>query len=499
MMRMTLLIFLTSLIAVSQETPMQFYERPGRNMIVPATDLPNQIGPENLLWHVQLHNAPFFNIITIDGNKVYCGISAKNLPEKKKGGAALLCLDLNTGKPLWDVVLSDRAAYGLSAVPIIEDDAIYVFTGKKMARLNKSGKVVWKSSPNSQKYFNQMHGSHGTGVIIGDYWYQPTGYATGSDCHNWMTNSLESPWHPNLVVVNKQTGELVAQDDIVLGNHQHGSWASVSTGVVNGKQLVFWGSPYGYVHAFEAPKSFPAGQVSTLKEVWRCDANPAEYRVREDGVHLPYAAYMGQFGPRSIGWGEIVGVPVFHNGKVYVAITRDKAYSDSRKGRRIGNGAVTCIDPTGSGDVTKTHKVWTNKTINRTFCPASIVGDKLMIATHAGYAHALKLDTGEELWKQDIQRCIWNYWQNVGDGKLYAMNEKKDFTIIDINDGKILFHAELDASNNPSVGMTNGILIVGTQRSIAAYGGPEYMKAHKAAPLPEKPQFEEGPDEKSEH
>ncbi len=481
------------------ETPQQLYQTQGRNMHVPATDLPDHIGPDNLLWHVQLQNGPFFNVIQIEGDRVYCGVAAKNLPEKKNGGKALLCLNLRTGAVLWESILTDRGgAYGLSAVPLIEDDAIYMFTGGDMERLDKAGKEIWRT-PTTGDYFGQMHGAHSTGVIVGNYWYQPTGFATGSDCQNWVSNSNEWPWHPNIVVVDKRTGEKVAQDDIVLGPHQHGAWGSMSAGKVNGKDLVFWGSPYGYVHAFEAPDSFEAGTISTLKEVWRCDANPADYRVTEEGMHLPYAAWMGNFGPKAIGWGEIVGAPVFHEGKVYVSITRDKAYSNNKKGRRIGNGAITCIDPKGTGDITKTNKVWINRNINRTFCPVSIVDDKLMIATHAGYVRCLKLDSGEELWQADIQKCIWNYFQNVGDGKVYVMNEKKDFFIFDANTGNELFHLEVDASNNPTVGMTHGMLIVGTQRSIAAYGGPELMKSHKPAPMPEKPQFEEGPDEEGGH
>ncbi len=491
------LFVLLSIAFMNVPATAQWQVNQGRNIHKEVKDLPDHLGADNLIWHLDLNRGPFFNMITVDGDKVYCGLSARNLPEPKKGGGTLICVDLKTGKILWDFVANDRAAYGLSAVPLIEDDAIFIFSNEELIRIDKDANVVWRNSAHKQEYWDGQHGAHGTGVIIGDYWYQPTGFATGSDDANWPHNSVERPWHPNIVVVNKHTGELVAQDDIVIGPHQHGAWSSLSTGKVGDKQLVFWGSPHGYIYAFEAPESSEEGKVSTLKEVWRCDANPKEYRVNEEGVRMPYP-HMGPFGPSEVGWCEIIGAPVFHEGKLYVTLARDKAYSRNEKGRRIGPGGAVCIDPSGTGDVTETHKLWTNKNINRTFSPPSIVGSKMAISTHAGYVNCLDLSTGEEIWTADIQRCIWNYFQNCGDGKIYVMNEGRDFHIIDFETGKILYHTEVDAVNNPMAGMTDGILIVGTQASIAAYGGPEFMKTHEPAPLPEKPQFQKDPDDKAE-
>jgi hypothetical protein len=37
----------------------------------------------------------------------------------------------------------------------------------------------------------------------------------------------------------------------------------------------------------------------------------------------------------------------------------------------------------------------------------------------------------------------------------------------------------MNTANNPQAGMTDGILIVGTHSTVAAYGGPEYMKTHQ--------------------
>ncbi len=485
------------------EEPLQWQENPGRNNVVPAQDLPDHIGDDNRLWHVGLHGREFYNMITIDGNRAYCGMSALNLPDRRNSRAGgLLCLNINTGEPIWQIEIGERGGgYGITSVPLIDGDRIYQQFGTLCTCLDREGNVIWQTDV-KQDYFHAMHGTHTTGILLGDYWYVATGFALGSDCPNWVTNALERPWHPNIVVLDKETGELVAQDQVVVGPHQHGQWSSLSSGVVNGRRLVFWGDGFGYLHAFEAPEEFEGDGVATLEEVWRCDANPKSYRWTEDGLRRPYAAYMGGMGPQDEGPCEIIGTPVFHQGRVYVTLARDKEYSPSEGPRHIGAGAAVCIDPTGTGDVTETHKIWTNTEVNRTFCTPSVVDGMVIFADHGGYVNGLDARTGETLWKEDIHACMWNYFQAVGDGKVYVMNELRGFFILKADrDGGRLFHAQVDGSNNPQAGMTDGILIVGTKRSIDAYGGPEYMQEHGPAETVESGQIRKvvEPVEKARH
>jgi outer membrane protein assembly factor BamB len=464
--------------ALAEAKPEQWYERPGRNVYVPASDLPDHLGEDNRLWQVGLHRKSFYNMIQVDGDRVYCAMSGNNLPEPLRNRGGLLCLEVETGAVLWQVGLGPirNAAYGATIIPLIEGDRIYQQVETTCYCLDRDGNILWETDV-AQRYMNEVHGTNSCGIIIGDYWWVGTGFSSGSDCNNWLSNSLEHPWHPNIVVLDKRTGRKVAQDEAVLRENQHGQWCGLSTGVVDGKRLVFWGDGWGYVHAFEVPDQFPAQGEITIKEAWRIDANPESYRFMEDGTHLPYAAYMGEFGPRDIGPCEIIGVPVFHEGLLYVTLARDKEYGANRRGRSIGAGAVVCIDPSGP----EPRKVWTNTDVNRTFCPPSIVDGLMYLADHSGYVNCLDLKTGERLWQQDINYCMWNYFQSVGDGKIYVMNEVRDFFILKGGrEGGRLFHALMNTANNPQAGMTDGILIVGTHGSVAAYGGPEYMKTHQA-------------------
>jgi outer membrane protein assembly factor BamB len=463
----------------AQEEPLQWNENLNRNNVVLAEDLPDHMGDDNRLWHTKLRGRAFFNIITIEGDRVYCGVAANNLPTPERGGGGLVALERDTGKVIWQKTFGDRAAYGLSAVPLITEDRIYVQMGTDLWCLDLNGKTLWEKSI-QQPYFSAVHDSHSTGLIIGDYWWVATGYGPGSDdSDNWVWNSLDAPYHPSLMVVHKDTGEIVAKDALIKKHQQHGSWSSISSGVVNGQRQVYYADAHGWLHAFKVPETFEEGKVTTLEEAWWCDVNPKEYRINEDGILLPYSAYMGGFGGKNIGWLEIIGTPAFHEGRIYLTLTRDVHYGTNEGGRWTGHGGVVCIDASGKGDVTETHKVWINKTINRTFSTPSVYKDKVIVATHAGYVHGLNKETGEELWKSDIKVNIWNYWQSVGDDKVFVANEHRDFFIIDANDGKQLFHTELPATNNPQPGLANGILVVGSRRGVTAYGGPEYMKTHE--------------------
>lgn len=478
-----LLMVFGSVQSGAAEEPMQWHENLTRNNVVHAEDLPDHLGDDNRLWHIELHGKPFFNIITIEDGKVYCAMSAQNLPEPAKDGGAILCLDLETGKELWHKVLGERSGpYGLSIIPLITDDAIYVHLHETAWRLDLNGEVQWENNNIKQSYYSGEHGNHSTGLLIGDYWWIPTGFATGSDCDYWINNSIERPWHPNILVLEKDTGKIVAQDDSIIGPVQHGSWASLSSGIVDGQRLVFWGDASGYVHAYEVPDSFPEGELTTIKEKWICDANPKEYRFMEDGTPWPYVAYMGYaWGPSDKGPNEVIATPVFHDGLLYVATGRDKAYSRRQGKRRMGNASLVCIDPRGSGDITDTNKVWTNNDINRSFSTPSIYKDMIFVATHAGYLNCFDLKTGEKIWKGDIDTTIWNYFQAVGDDKVFVANERRDFYIFNATrEGGQLYHEELDGMNNPQAGLTDGVVVVGSMRSITAYGGPEYMKTHKA-------------------
>ncbi len=479
------LIGLIHISAIAQQ-PTQWQASTHRNAVVPATGLPAKLDDSNKLWTFPFSNAKVFNIPTVHNGRIYVGVKGHKAPDLHRRNGAILCLDLQTGKKLWHADTGRAGGYGLTDVPLIDGEHIYIrTTSNDVFCFDMDGKEVWKSSA-KLPYFNSMHQPAGTGLIIGDQFWLPTGHGPGSDCHNWESKSVSAPFHPHVIVFDKKTGKVIAHDTFDMGPIQHGQWSSLSTGVVNGKQLVFFGDAYGYLHALEVPEIDPATieKPVALKQVWYCDVNPHSYRYDEKGRLIPYKG-PGGVGPSTSGPCEIIAAPVFHNGKIYVTLTRDVHYSQHRKDkddpfakyRYWGDGALVCIDPNGEGDITKTNKVWECTEVNRSFCPPSIVDGLAFFADHSGYVNCVDIKDGKLLWKFDVEATVWNYFQIAADKKLYITNERDDLFIINATrEGGLISRRKLDAKNNPSVGITDGIVIVATGKSITAYKGPGYKK-----------------------
>jgi hypothetical protein len=421
--------------------------------------------------------------MTIDRGRIYFAGRSTKTKDKQP---MLMCLDLYTGKQIWETGIGG----GIRDIPIIEGDRIYIRGGNSVYCLNLKGEIIWNSKI-SQPYFSGVqHGPAGTGLVLGGQFWIPTGHAPGSDCPDFELNSLESPFHPNVVVLDKQNGKLLAQDNVSVGHIQHGQWTTLSAGEVNGKWQVFFASAAGTVHAFEVP-SIPASSAGTrpaiLREIWRCDANPEKYRRYPDGKPIQYHAYNGMPGPGPDKPGplEIISMPVFYQGLLYVPLSRDVEYGMKKKlnaddkfssHRTFGLGCLVCIDPKGSGDVTRTHKVWENTDVNWAFFGPSITGDLMFFADLFGQMNCIELKTGKILWQYDIECSVWNYGQVTADGKIYVTTEKKDFFIFSATrEPKLLFRTKLDALGNPPQPVvTDGLLIVSTGKTLSAYFGPGY-------------------------
>ena len=90
---------------------------------------------------------------------------------------------------------------------------------------------------------------------------------------------MPAPNAPNLIVLEKKTGRLVATDDTRIAERLwHGQWSSPSLGTVHGRKLVFFCGGNGACYAFDRLSAVPDKPVR-LKTVWWCDCIPAEYKA----------------------------------------------------------------------------------------------------------------------------------------------------------------------------------------------------------------------------
>jgi outer membrane protein assembly factor BamB len=436
----------------------------------------------NVKWGVKLGDA-FYSTPTVAGGKVYVG----GLDEKE---GTFLCFDESTGKRLWqwraparDVPHHiDGFSIGISSIPqqigvcssaAVEGDRVYFVSNRFDAMcLDAAGapggqaRVVWKYDAWKQLGVFPCDTANGSPLLIGDLLY--VGTSNGVDRNTFRDPAREqkrkipAPLAPSLIVLDKRDGRLVASDDTPVMQHiLHGQWSSPSQGVVDGRRLVFFGAGDGKCYAFEALASVPEKPVR-LKTVWWCDCIPAEYKVTGSWDPITYYCLgdkrthgsLNHHDGKFVGCSEIIATPVLTGNRLYIAIGRDPAH-----GR--GRGALHCIDPRGSGDITRSGTLWTYQGLDRTLSTVSVADGLLYICDVGGRLHCLDAATGQCQWIHDAKCEVWGSTL-VADGKVYMPTSKGLWVLAAGKTLKILAHIALGGKVYASPVAANGTLFVAT-------------------------------------
>jgi len=311
-------------------------------------------------------------------------------------------------------------------------------------------------------------------VIVGDFVYVCTSNGIDRDADARTKDEFRkapAPEAPTLIVLDKRTGELVARDDEkgIIQNTLHGQWSSPSAGRVGDRTLVFLGGGDGACYAWEALAVRPRQTPAKLKLAWSFDCNPPEYRRaaepdvikhycvgdrrRSDSLNKPDKASF-------VGMSEIIATPVFHEGRVYVAIGRDPEH-----GR--GRGALWCIDPSKTGDITKSGRVWCYQGLDRSLSTVSIADGLLYVADVAGRVHCLDAATGRLHWGHEANSQVWGSTL-VADGKVYLPTKKGLCILAAGKQTKLLGQVDLGAPMWASPVAANGVLYLASTRYLWA-------------------------------
>jgi outer membrane protein assembly factor BamB len=207
-----------------------------------------------------------------------------------------------------------------------------------------------------------------------------------------------------------------------------------------------------------------------LEEVWRFDCNPPGYRER-GGMKVDYWALV-RGGAREldkdgrlVSPSEIIGTPVVHGSRIYVAIGQDPVHG-------AGRGALSCIATDGQGDVTKTSRVWQYLGIGRTLSTVSLADGLVYAAEHAGKIHCLDAATGSLVWVHDTREEIWSSTLVV-DGKVFA-GTRRGLTILAA--GRERRHIADVRLGTPVWSVptaANGTLFIASQKNLWAVATPE--------------------------
>src|SRR5256886_10238585 len=287
-----------------------------RNMYSPAKGLPSDFGKiefkqgtedidpkaaHNLKWAAKIGSQSYGNV-TVAAGKVLIGTNNENPrdPQHQGDRSILLCFDEKTGEFLWQLVVpklasgkvNDWEGLGLLSSPCVEGNRVYLVTSRcevicldteGMANGNDGpfmdeaqyvagpGKPKAKIGPHDADIiwvYNMMdelgvfpHNASNCSVLVVD----DLVFACTSNGQDWTHVNIPSPNSPSFIALNKNTGELLGEDDAHISQRIfHGQWSSPSTGNVNGRQLVFFGGGDGWCYAFDA-KPVKEGDTGFLK------------------------------------------------------------------------------------------------------------------------------------------------------------------------------------------------------------------------------------------
>jgi outer membrane protein assembly factor BamB len=469
----------------------------------PSSDEVDRTGTENLKWVSKIGSQSYGNV-TVAGGRVFIGTNNENPRDPRHQGdrSILMCFNEKTGELLWQQVIpklasgkvNDWESLGLLSSPTIEGDRLFIVSSRcealcldvnGMANGNdgpfkdeakyvvkdvildrgkpterpappiepgpKDGDIIWRYDMIDELGVFPHNASDCAPLVIGDLVYFNT-----SNGQDWTHSNIPSPNSPSLIALDKHTGQLKGEDDAKIGPHIfHGQWCSPSTGVVNGRQLIFLGGGDGICYAFD-PTPVKEGDDSFLKKVWWYDCNPPERKK------FKY--------PDAEGPSEINATPVFWKNRIYTAVGQDPEHGE-------GVGIITCIDATKTGDITQTGKIWSYDKIHRSLSTVSITPEGLLfVADFSGYLHCFDAETGKLYWTHDLKAHIWGSTL-VADGKVYIGDEDGDLEVFEASkEKKLISVTNLGAPVYSTPVTANGVLYVSSNTHLFAFSSEDQSR-----------------------
>lgn len=484
-------------------------------MVSRETGLPSSFDPktgQNIKWVAKLgtesHSTPI-----VAGGRVFVGTNNGEPRDPKHQGdrGVLMCFDEKDGHLLWQLVVPKREDdpyydwpnCGIASPVTVEGDRAYVVSNRgevicldvhgmsngndgpyrdegahmtlrgtnapaqplKLGPLDAD--ILWLFDLTTGAGIWSHDAAHSSILIHGDHLYLNSG--TGVDNTH---KRIRTPDAPSLVVLDKQTGRLLAREnEHNATNIFHGTWAAPSLGEVNGRPRVFFAGGDGIVYAFEpiepsrnanrpsgAPESpsartgnSPTEQVQNLKRIWRFDFDPV----------APKANVHRYNSNRQEGPSNFYGMPVFQNERIYVAGGGDLFWGKNE-------AWLKCIDATKSGDITSSGEIWTYPLVKHSVSTPAIYDGLVFIADVGRTVHCLDAATGKPYWTHELKGDIWASTL-VADSKVYVGTRRGDFWIFAADKVKrILSSAEFGAPISATTTAANGVLYVATMTQLYA-------------------------------
>lgn len=395
---------------------------PSRNMASPMTGLPSTwdvTAGTNIKWTADLGETSYGNPV-VAGGKVFVGTNndAPRNPAVTGDKGVLMCFREADGAFLWQAVSDkldagqdvDWPEQGVCSSPAVVGDRLYYVTNRgELVALDTEGftdgandgpfegetlkgpqdaDIVWTLDMMKELGVVQLYMASSSPVVWEDLVFVATSNGRSEE------GPIPAPKAPSFLAVNRETGKVVWQDASPGDRILHGQWTSPSLGEVDGVMQVVFPGGDGWLYAFNARTGAP---------LWRFDLNP------KDAVW-----------PKTRNYG--VASPVFSGGRVFMAVGQDPENGE-------GVGHLYAIDPTKTGDITETGRVWHYDKIRRSISTAAVADGLVYISDFSGFLHCLDAATGAPYWTFDALAAVWGS-PLVADGKVYLGDEDGDVIVL---------------------------------------------------------------------
>jgi outer membrane protein assembly factor BamB len=466
----------------------------GSNLALGRSALPDAFSPDQLLWEIELGSHQY-TVPRVDRGYLFIGINDLTLDHpviESSGGGVLMCRSPLTGELIWQLPIPrnmegrippfhfNHWKCGVCSTPALDGDCLYIVgprgdvlcvdrhgqangndgpflqdarymgvpDGSDYELTNTDGDIIWQFDMIEQCQVVPHDVCGSSPAVHGDYLYVCT--SNGADhTHDRVANPLA----PNLIVLNKATGRLVATDGAIVGERNfHGQWSSPVVADIHGRTLVLFGAGDGILYAFDPIESPAAGDaVQTLKVAWSYDCCPRDYRER-DGVPIPYSRWNRK---RTDGPSEVIATPVVHKGRVYISIGQSPVHGP-------GAGLLSCIDG-ASG-----QRVWDSRDVGRSLSQVAIHDGLLYISDYNGQLSCLDEDSGETIWQHDLGSGVWTSSPVVVDGRILISTEKQLLCVFKAGrTGEVVSRSRVNSMAITPV-LWEDILLFPTQRRLFA-------------------------------
>ncbi|MBN2505116.1 MAG: PQQ-binding-like beta-propeller repeat protein [Verrucomicrobia bacterium] len=475
----------------------QWGETFSRNMVSAERGLPERFDPptgQHLKWTARLgtetHSTP-----VIARGRVLIGTNNGGPRDPKHRGdrGVLMCFDEATGAFLWQLAVPkltnsiwwDWPRAGICSTATVEGERIYMvsnrgevlcldlhgMTNGNQGPFLEEGRhavppgvpplemgaqdadILWALDLIRECGVRQHDSAHSAILLHEDFLYVNTSNGV-DDSHR----QIHAPDAPSLVVLDKHTGRLVAQDAERIGPRIfHSTWSSPSLGRVHDQTLVFFGGGDGVVYAFAAltPADLRHSNVVALARVWRFDCDPS---APKEDVHRYHSN-------RQESPSNIVGLPVFHRDRVYVVSQGDLWWGKHE-------ARLTCIDATRRGDITHSGKVWSYPLRQHSMSTPSVHNGLVYVTDCGRTIHCVDAETGAGCWTHEAKGEIWAS-SLVADGKVYVATRRGELLVFAAGRQKrLLGELKLEGPISSSPMAANGVLYIATMKHLYAAAMP---------------------------